>query len=295
MLDLARLRPLDQLPARAWRRFGRTPAGHALAARLGPEARPERWVFVTGCYNSGTTLLADALRTHPQVMGPPAEGVYLTDRLSHPEALGWPRMWHVCLDRLEQRPEDFSPDDLRRIRRQWGFWSGPPRPVLVEKSIANTYRMPLLQQLFPGAIFIHVLRDGAAAAEGIRRKARPAERGNPQGLTRYPIELCIRQWRASVELAARDRPRLERFIEVRYEDLTRDIDAELARLAEFIGIAPFAGSHAGVKRVHGEERPVADLNAASRARLSAEDRRIIDREAGDLLRALGYPPADADA
>ena len=64
-----------------------------LAGKLtGRSLAPDRWVFVVGCYNSGTTLLANLLEAHPAINGLAREGVELTDALRRPELAGWPRM-----------------------------------------------------------------------------------------------------------------------------------------------------------------------------------------------------------
>ena len=39
---------------------------------------PKKWLFLVGCYNSGTTLLRDILNEHPEIKGLPLEGVRLT-------------------------------------------------------------------------------------------------------------------------------------------------------------------------------------------------------------------------
>ena len=45
-----------------------------LRITLARPANPEKWLFVVGCYNSGTTLIADALADHPQIAALPDEG-----------------------------------------------------------------------------------------------------------------------------------------------------------------------------------------------------------------------------
>ena len=64
-----------------------------LLTPFGNELQPDRWIFIIGCNNSGTTLLKSILTKHPLIAGFTREGVYLTDRLPFPEQFGWPRMW----------------------------------------------------------------------------------------------------------------------------------------------------------------------------------------------------------
>ncbi len=55
----------------------------------GTEIENKKWVFIIGCYNSGTTLLNEILASHPKISGLPDEGVMLTDQLVKPEDFNW--------------------------------------------------------------------------------------------------------------------------------------------------------------------------------------------------------------
>ena len=73
-------------------KFGTLPAIQKLIGYLGKELKPERWIFVVGCYKSGTTLLTKILSQHPLIGSMPNEGVAFTDALPYPEQYGWTRM-----------------------------------------------------------------------------------------------------------------------------------------------------------------------------------------------------------
>ena len=140
------------LVKRDWARTMLTPLGHDLS--------PNRWIFIVGCYNSGTTLLRSLLSQHPEIDALPSEGVRLTDALPRPEDVGWHRLWCRCLNDVRLPvDEDMAPRSAR-IRRHWSLaLPGKPANVL-EKSIANTARMPFLQAGFPPAYFIYMIRNG---------------------------------------------------------------------------------------------------------------------------------------
>ncbi len=53
------------LATKAARKLRTTPLVRRLLAPFGRELAPERWIFVLGCYNSGTSLLAAMLASHP--------------------------------------------------------------------------------------------------------------------------------------------------------------------------------------------------------------------------------------
>lgn len=251
--------------------------------------KPDRWIFIVGCYNSGTSLLAKILAEHPLIGGLPDEGIYFTDQLPYPEQFGWPRMWARCVDDIRLNPEDVSQDTVERIKRQWYLSYPKDRPNLLEKSVANAARLPFLQSHFQPAYFISIVRNGYAVAEGIRRRARPASWGNAEFSDSYPIELCVEQWCACVELISRDSKDLSRFIQISYEDLTAGPIAVTRRITDFLGlpaIDPEVFERSWM--VVDKSEPIQNMNIRSFQRLSEQDLDTIEVVAGDLLSKYGY-------
>ena len=269
------------LVKRDWARTMLTPLGHDLS--------PNRWIFIVGCYNSGTTLLRSLLTQHPEIDALPSEGVRLTDALPRPEDVGWHRLWCRCLNDVRLPvDEDMAPRSAR-IRRHWSLaLPGKPANVL-EKSIANTARMPFLQAGFPPAYFIYMIRNGYAVAEGIRRKAQPRRFGHDEYGDQYPIELCAEQWRASHDLVEEDSDVIDRLHTIRYEDLAANPARSLVDITDFLGLPPLpAGLDSATFDVHGVRSSIRDMNAESLARLSAADIDTIRRVSGDALDAWDY-------
>ena len=155
-----------------------------LKITLSPLPKPEKWVFIVGCYNSGTTLLHEILTNHPQIGYLPTEGHFLTDQLPSEHELDIPRMWHLR-KKLFQLESDDSLPDATRIKREWSMrLKNRNSPILLEKSPQNGARMPWLQDNFENAHFIALIRNGYAVAEGIRRKhSHPILKGD--GLLNY--------------------------------------------------------------------------------------------------------------
>lgn len=268
-------------------RLLRRPIGMNVAAAIGRELRPEKWVFIVGCYNSGTTLLHSILSKHPAVGALPYEGVRLTDRLPIPEHFGWPRLWQIC--ESEMAVDEGRSAAAARIKRQWSFSYPRRRPVLIEKSIANTCRMDFLENHFAPAHFVHIVRNGYAVAEGIRRKAVPARWGNHDFPDGYPIEYCARQWSASCETVDRAAGAVRRFKQITYEELCEDPGRVIASVLEFLSLdADHLEDMIRPQRVHGETRPIRNLNARSLEALSDEDLATIEANAGPWLDRFGY-------
>jgi hypothetical protein len=281
--------PLGQIPRRLRNQFMRTRVGQRAMEPLGRELEPERWVFVIGCYNSGTTLLKDLLAQHPRIGALPGEGVKFTDALPRPEEFGWQRLWCRCVEKVRLEPGPQQEERVRRIKRQWSILYPRGRPNLLEKSIANAARTPFLQEHFQPAYFVYMVRNGYAVAEGIRRKSTPAKWHNPLYQDRYPIEVCAEQWRESDQLVEEDRPRLERFLQVYYEEFTANPSTTARRITDFLGLEPLPEELFGRRwKVHGVESAIRNMNGQSVARLSRGEVESIYRVAGERLEKHGY-------
>lgn len=102
------------------------------------------------------------------------------------------------------------------------------KPRFVNKCPGNSVRINFLREIFPDAIFIHILRDGRAVAYSIMR-SRLGHAGaywsvKPPGwpdLLKVPlVDACALQWKMTVEAILESAEKLppERYMEVRYEE-----------------------------------------------------------------------------
>jgi SAM-dependent methyltransferase len=275
--------PPSRRPARfefarqAWRHMRRD-LGNVAGAMIGPVPRPERWLFIVGCYDSGTTLLHRLLAVHPDVGSMVDEGQYRTTELLRPADAGLARLWALQPERFRLDEHSIPGPDVDRIKRQWGFWfNDPRRRVLVEKTPANAARVRWLDRHFENAHFVAVIRNGYAVAEGIRRKAG------------HPLALAARQWARSNRIMLDDLAQVPRVLIVRYEDLAARPEETCAAVLSFVGLDPgLLSLENRTWRIHEYDAPVLDMNRQSIERLSAADRAIVREEAGDVLRELGY-------
>jgi len=246
---------------------------------------PEKWVFVVGCYNSGTALLMNLLGSHPSISSLPVEGQFLTEEFPADYVLGLPRMWVLREDLFRLTEKDQGPDP-DRIKREWAMRLDRSKPVFLEKSPPNAARTRWLQEHFEDAHFICIVRDGYAVAEGICRKAEPKHLAEG-----WPLHLCARQWKRSNEILLEDSEYLRHAIWVRYEDLAEQPEAEIRRILEFLGLWK---GEIGIDlsrswEIHERRDPIRNMNEESIGRLGEEDLRIVTEEAEDLLRHFGYP------
>jgi hypothetical protein len=255
---------------------------------LGKELQPKKWIFIVGCYNSGTTLLAEIFEKHPQLSVLPDEGVMLTNQLPRPEDFGWRRMWCQCENEM-QIPQNKTAKAAQTIKKHWSHFVKKNPAIVVEKSIANTTRMSFFQEHFPNAYFIHIARNGYAVTEGIKRKALVMEEKQDEFGTRYPIELPAKQWQRSIELVDEQKGIIKNFMEITYEEMTSDLKGTSLKITDFLGIDTFEDQLLQSDfEVHGNKMKVSDQNYKSFARLSEEEWKTINGIAEKGLKKYNY-------
>jgi len=276
--------------AKLHRKLLRDRLAQKLLAPFGQVQQPKKWLFVIGCYNSGTTLLSDILAGHPAISALPVEGVVLTDSLPRPEKFGWNRMWSECVEQVRMLPGDGMEKVANRIKRQWSF-SFDEAEVLFEKSIANAARVPFLDAYFQPAYFVVIVRNGYAVAEGLRRRGRPGKYGHKEFGDKYPIEMCARQWAVSDEIVSADTARAQHVLQLTYEDFCARPGEQLRAITDFLQIEPLPHDTADRSwEIHGNTSKIRNMNAQGIAKLSADDVERIRSVAGEVLDKYDYKP-----
>jgi len=255
--------------------------------------KPKKWVFILGCYNSGTTLLAELLSQHPQLSVLPDEGVMLTNKLKRPEDFGWRRMWWKCTEMMKSADLSLTIKSAQEIKRQWAFFINKNADIVVEKSIASMLRIRFFQRYFADAYFIHIRRNPYAVAEGIQRKAQPMDVQAEIYGTQYPLELCIQQWLASQTVFENEKSQIQNLYELSYEDFTNEPEKLANEISEFLGIEDFDSSiFSQEMKVHGNSMKIKDQNEKSFKRLSEEDWDLINQNAEKVIKKYGYYQAE---
>jgi len=256
-----------------------------LKISITPVPRPQKWLFIVGCYNSGTTLLSEILSSHDKISGLPTEGQFLTDQFVSDYHLGLPRMWVQREDLFRLTEKDAGPDVIR-LKKEWGIRLDKSKPIFLEKSPPNVARTRWLQKHFENAYFIGIVRNGYAVAEGIARKAEPHHLING-----WPIDLCAYQWYRSNKILCEDAKHLRHFLWVKYEDLVDDTKRELEKIFSFLGIDDILLINVDVDKewsIHERNQKIMNMNNESIKRLSPEKIKIINKVAGDSIINFGY-------
>lgn len=156
--------------------------------------KPKGWIFVGGCYNSGTTIIKDIIALHSDVNCCPIEGDLLTDELSNFEEGGWHRGMFGNAEAIEINRSMSSVNSINIIN-DWSPWIRQDA-YFMDKAISHTVRVSALRDSFPGSKFIIVVRNSIDVASGIKKRSRPsglaAEKLNS---TQYSEEYLMEQWK----------------------------------------------------------------------------------------------------
>jgi hypothetical protein len=114
-------------------------------------------VFIIGAARSGTRLLRDSLAIHPEVDSVPYDINYI-----------W-RLGNEQHPHDELRPALLTPEIKKRILQQFSSYRKDGQ-ILIEKTVSNCLRVDYVQNVFPNALFLHLLRDGVDVVESVYRQ-----------------------------------------------------------------------------------------------------------------------------
>ena len=280
--------------------------------------------FVVGMNRSGTTLLRMMLDAHPDLTIPP-ETHFVPDLIkaareddatpeSALEAMKSAREWgdfgfsdEMMLERLRALPKIKPGPAVRTFYAAYTEEQGKPR--WGEKTPTYVQKMKLIQRAIPEARFVHVIRDGRDVALSVLdRTVRDLTAGD-----------IANRWQKKITKAREDSPKLDHYMEIRYEDLILDTEPVLRKVCDFIELpwddallsyhersaerlqemARALPAEGRAKELSVERRlkthemttkpPSADRVARWRTQMTPEQREEFEAVAGSLLTELGYP------
>lgn len=307
------------------------------ASRLA-HLKVERPVFIVGLPRSGTTMLYNLLCAHPEAayinnsMNVYPRAMVTIDRLRVALRLNIQGERYL----KDSVITDFGgPSELMSA---WGRWTGraaedtnwedhplevteamraqavedfqralfvrPGSRVVIAKNPVLQTDLLAIQELFPDARFVHIVRDGRQAANSLAKLYRlnnsqllKIQHPLLRSIVPYPrlsqlsawmeaygpdsLDTTARVWDQSLALVRRTRPALRHFHELRYEDLLAAPEAQTRELLDFCGL-PWPGE--GASAFHEQLQGVGVIHH----RNDYGDFERIERIAGEGLRAHGY-------
>ena len=279
-------------------------------------SHPIRPIFIIGTPRSGTTLLRFMLSSHPEIYIPEETG--FIPFLRKPEQLKEP-LSQIEVEQLLQRIGQLNylwRDIVPEIKV---FYQNLAEPTLTNILDALFHRMiaeqqasrwgdktplyvrhiPLIAQIFPGAQFIHVIRDGRDATLSAQKK---------WGLSKFwymDNYYLLQNWVANVSTGLRDGRKLseDRYLEIRYEQLVREPELILSKICDFLNETynPMMVAQSQLARrvgpgPDGHTEVMQSISTASVERWHSEmtlfEQKMAYRIAGALLSELGYESSD---
>ena len=279
------------------------------------------YVFLVGCSRSGTTLLQRIVNAHPQVAVTHEQdwiANYFRKRAGlTPDGRITPELITRLLQHKRFHKLGVGQEGLGRI-----VGSGPAvsyaafvtgildmygksrgKRLVGDKCPSYVLEIPSLHALWPGAKFVHLIRDGRDVCLSLLNWDKPDRiTARFLGCAEDRVSTSALYWKWLVQ-AGRQAGRWlgpERYYEIRYEALLADAPGECTRLCAFLGV-PYAAAmlrfHEGRRR----NEPGLDPKAAWlpittglrdwRAQMRLEELERFEAAAGDLLEDLGYPRA----
>ncbi len=276
--------------------------------------------FVMGCQKSGTTWVQHLLNAHPAACCG-GEG-HLADHLM--PMLG--QIFDTYNKRQHKRPAVLRPlltqTDLAATARmlndrillghlQKKNGGDAKITALGDKTPENALSVRLLADLYPGAKFIHIIRDGRdACVSGWLHLQRLGKAERFSTLAQYAAFFAEHHWRHYINRARTDATTLPgRYLELSYESLHADPESQIRRMLRFLHLDAAseavstclaAGSFENLTqgRVRGQE----DANSFYRKgavgdwqeHFDEATERAFAQHAGGLLEELGYARSQAN-
>ena len=302
-----------------------TPGGAELS-RLRDGGNP--CVFIVGCLRSGTTVFRHVVDAHPDLAvvnetqwlpgvfeqhkyqdqrdlrGKPESRDVWVDPVTVAEVLEHERFARLGLSasqvrRLvdEQQPLRYQ-DFVRRVFDACGLATG--KELIGEKSPGYVRHLPTLRFLWPGARFVHLIRDGrdvCLSLLGWKPEKQQRTIGRFSTWSEYPLMTAGLWWEWHVRLGLEAREWIARQVhEVRYEELVSAPEQECRALCAFLNL-PYDPrmlrfhEHQGTQttaRRRGPNVPLTPGLRNWRTELEPSQRVEFESAAGDLLDELGY-------
>lgn len=289
-------------------------ANSKLGDAVGKVVKP---VFIMGAPGSGTTLLYDTLCTHKDLayvtlnmlragihkhgrfVGEKRSALFKAQNLFHRDQASnvpheanafWIRYFGTYNYMTEN---DFAPEIAAYYRKNvaavQNLWK---RPRFINKNLQHCVRTRMLDQIFPDAKFIHIIRDGRAVAYSILNKKGEA---NPTMFLlslekilgdRYRPERSelFNYGRAWAELVKKAREAsafgLDRYYELRYEDLITQPHDEVKKIVDFCEIDWYDEFEKNIPRT-------SNMNTKWRQNADDNQKRDLEESTLELRQALG--------
>jgi len=200
------------------------------------QSRGKRLIFIGGSPRSGTTLVQNILDSHPDICGAPEffcipDILGLRKNLHGFISVGW--IDAICsYDDVDRRIASLIEDLLLPLADKYGC------TYLSEKTPRNVLVFSELIDLFPGARFIHVIRDPRAIIASLLQVGkRQKDRGKRARSYMTSVPAAIRYVKEYLRAGlAASAACPERVLTLVYEELVTNPEKETKKVCQFLEI-----------------------------------------------------------
>lgn len=195
--------------------------------------------FILGCVRSGTTLLRNILKSHPNLICPEETHFF---RWNDPFASGdythinknvETLKMHRSMDGVDE--SDFQHVLEKSVDRKdlmlnycelFAQVQGQTSSRCFDKSPQNVYGLPLIKAQFPDAKIIHIVRNPLNVVSSLKRG---------RGLLPQSITGATNFWKEAIQIINTMKPLLSNNLyEIKYEKLTNNPQHEISNLLNFL-------------------------------------------------------------
>lgn len=246
-----------------------------------PDAGANAPFFILGCVRSGTTMLRDVLRRHPNLAAPEethffrwaepfGSEVYTRSLLNNPVLKRHRDMDGITEAEFEKMLADAASraDLYRAYMALYIQRKKPGARRWFDKTPQNVYGAAMIAASMPRARFIHIVRDPVNVVASLRI-------GRVMKVDR--LIGAVNYWREAIDtMGVLKRAYPGRVHELRYEDLVRDPQPHIQAILEFLGEswnADWFADFAFRESDHAEEQVLSEAEVQRIQRLCVTGRR----------------------
>lgn len=198
----------------------------------------KQFIFIGGLHRSGTSLIHEILRYHPEISGfvntgvPQDEGQHLQTVYPTAKVFGGAgRFGFNEASFMDEHHPLATSESAARLFREWSNYWDITKGYLIEKSPPNLVRTRFLQQIFPKSMFIIILRHPVAVAYATKKWSKT----DIPSLIEHSLR-CYERFRE-------DMPALIKVYVLRYEEFVLEPNRHIQALFRWIGVEPFGFQH----------------------------------------------------
>ena len=190
-----------------------------------------KFIFISGLHRSGTTILADCLKEHPDISSfsntgfPKDEGQFLQSVFPTAREYGGPGRFGFNKEmHLTENSGLLTQENRIKLVSEWSSHWDISKNVFLEKSPPNLLKSRFLQEIFPNSFFIVIMRHPVAVSYATQKWSKTS------------IDELLKHWVKCHQIFFSDKKYLNNCIVLKYEDFVQQPDLWLDKIYDFIDI-----------------------------------------------------------